>query len=69
MSRTSWEDTCSLCNRSRFWPSKSRYFVCAICHPDPLQALAILARRGRPGVIRRAQRWAQVTTDGETLRP
>jgi hypothetical protein len=49
-----------LCNRSRWWPSKSGYFVCYVCHPCPLQALTILARGASVGAIRRAEAWAQV---------
>jgi hypothetical protein len=51
-----WQDTCSLCGRSRFWPSKSGYFVCAICHPDALGALEILGRRV-PGGVKTVQSW------------
>jgi hypothetical protein len=64
-----WADTCGLCDGTRFWPSKSGYKVCFTCHPDPLQALIILARRASVGAIRRAERWAQVEADGGALRP
>jgi hypothetical protein len=57
MSLVHWTDTCSLCNQSRFWPSRSGYKVCYVCNPNPLQALIILARRGSVGAIRRAQGW------------
>jgi hypothetical protein len=59
MSVQHWDDMCSLCNRSRFWPSRSGYFVCAICTPDPLAALAILARRSGVAAVARAQTWAE----------
>ena len=61
MSLVSWADTCSLCDGTRFWPSKSGYLVCYTCHPDPLAALVILARRGSVGAIRRAEGWVQDT--------
>jgi hypothetical protein len=56
MPYSSWQDTCALCGESRFWPSRSGYFVCAICTPDPIKALLILARR-RPGLVQEVQRW------------
>jgi hypothetical protein len=33
------------------------YKVCARCAADPCQALEILARRGRPGLVREVQSW------------
>ena len=57
MSFTTWADTCSLCQQSRWWPSRSGYLVCYTCHPDPLAALVVLARRGSVGAIRRAEEW------------
>ena len=66
MAMTSWADTCSLCKRSRFWPSRSGYFVCAVCCPDALQALIILARRGPPGAIKRAQGWVDAHASAST---
>jgi hypothetical protein len=67
MSLTTWADTCSLCDGTRFWLSKSGYLVCYTCHLDPLSALIILARRGHVGMIRRAERWAQVEADKGAL--
>jgi hypothetical protein len=54
--RGHWDTICSLCQGSRFWPSKSGYFVCAICHPDVLQALEVLARR-KIGGVQLVQSW------------
>jgi hypothetical protein len=54
-----FDDVCGVCESSRWWVSKHHYLVCAICTPDPLQALVILARRGSVGAIRRAESWAQ----------
>jgi hypothetical protein len=65
MTLGNWEDTCSLCNRSRFWPSKSGYFVCAICTPDPLDALETLGRRV-PGGVRVVQAWRQQALVGSS---
>jgi hypothetical protein len=59
MSLASWVDTCSRCQQSRFWPSRSGYLVCFTCNPDPLQALTVLARRGSIGAIKRAEGWAE----------
>jgi hypothetical protein len=61
MSLTTWEDTCSLCQQSRWWLSRVHdYKVCWWCsNGDPLAALVILARRGSPGAIKRAQSWAE----------
>jgi hypothetical protein len=55
-----WPDTCGVCLGTRWWPSRSGYFVCAICTPDPLAALAILARRSGSAAVRRAASWADV---------
>jgi hypothetical protein len=63
MSLGSWQDTCSLCNRSRFWPSRSGYFVCAICTPDVMEALAVLARR-KIGAVQQVRQWlAEASVD------
>jgi hypothetical protein len=71
MSHATWIDTCSLCGQSRWWPSQvSDYKVCWWCsNGDPMAALVILARRGHVGMIRRAEQWARVGTDGGALQP
>jgi hypothetical protein len=54
----SWEDTCGVCgNDLLWWRSRSGYRVCMVCARDPLEALEVLARRGRPGAIRMVQGW------------
>jgi hypothetical protein len=58
MSFTTWVDTCSLCDGTRFWPSRFNYKVCMTCCPDPLEALIILARRSGATAVKRAERWA-----------
>jgi hypothetical protein len=59
-----WEETCGRCgNTSRWWPSRSGYKVCRLCHPDPLMALEILARRGTPGLVQCVQRWWRAPKD------
>ena len=52
----SWMDTCSRCQGTRFWPSRSGYRVCMTCCHDPFDALEILARRV-PGGVARVQGW------------
>jgi hypothetical protein len=66
MSFTTWTDTCSRCDGTRFWPSKSGYLVCYTCHPNALDALIVLARRGSVGAIRRAEGWAQAMSSAST---
>jgi hypothetical protein len=54
----SWDDTCSRCgNDLLWWRSKSGVRVCMRCYDDPLGALEILARYGRPGLVREVQSW------------
>lgn len=59
MSQVNWAETCSVCNNStRWWHSKFRdYLVCAICNPDVLKALEVLARYGKPGLVKQVQSW------------
>jgi hypothetical protein len=53
-----WDDTCSVCgNQLMWWRSRSGYRVCMPCNPDPLAALEILARRGKPGLVQQVQAW------------
>jgi hypothetical protein len=53
-----FDDTCGVCGNQLFWwRSRSGYRVCMTCHPDPLAALEILARRGRPGMVQQVQAW------------
>jgi hypothetical protein len=56
----SWIDTCSVCDGTRFWTSKTGYQVCWWCRQkDPLVALVILARRQSAGAVKRAESWLQ----------
>jgi hypothetical protein len=47
---------CVCGNTSRWWHGRSEYLVCAMCFPDPCDALEVLARR-LPGGVQRVQRW------------
>jgi hypothetical protein len=59
-------DTCGVCGNQLFWwRSRSGYRVCMACHPDPLAALEILARRGQPGMVQRVQAWTHDMPAGE----
>jgi hypothetical protein len=51
------DETCHCGNRLLWWRSRSGYRVCMTCCPDPLRALEILARRGRPGLVQQVQSW------------
>jgi hypothetical protein len=51
-----WDEVCGVCGGRRWWKSRSNYQVCAICHPDVLDALEQLARR-RPGLVEQVKRW------------
>jgi hypothetical protein len=51
-------DTCSVCGNSLFWwRSRTGYRVCMRCGRDPFEALEVLARRGRPGLVKQVQGW------------
>jgi hypothetical protein len=55
-----WDETCGVCgndNPALWWRSRSGYQVCAICAVTPFDALIILARRGRPGLVKIVQAW------------
>jgi hypothetical protein len=53
----SWAETCSRCQGTRFWPSRSGYLVCWWCaEGDPLTALLVLARR-QPGCVAQVESW------------
>ena len=53
----SWVETCHCGNDVLWWRSKTGYQVCMRCTPDVFQALEVLARRGRPGLVREVQSW------------
>jgi hypothetical protein len=54
----SWDDVCGVCGNDQFWwTSKSGYKVCMRCCPDPYSALEVLARRGKPGLVKVVQGW------------
>jgi hypothetical protein len=54
-----WDDTCGVCgNTSFWWTSKVRGFkVCMRCVADPIDALVILARYGKPGLVAEVLAW------------
>jgi hypothetical protein len=58
-----FDETCGLCGNQLFWwRSRSGYQVCMTCHPDPLAALEILARRGKPGLVQHVQAWTRASS-------
>lgn len=58
MIQSLYEEICSRCgNALLWWRSRSSYRVCMVCARDPLEALEVLARRGRPGAITQVQGW------------
>ena len=71
MSLVSWTDTCGICLQSRWWPSRVHdYKVCWWCSEgDPMKAIIILARRGSPGAIKRAQGWVDMHASSSTNLP
>jgi hypothetical protein len=53
---TTWDNACSCCGHDvLWWRSRSGDQVCVRCAADPLAALEILARRGRPGLVKEVQ--------------
>jgi hypothetical protein len=57
---TTWQDSCSRCRQSRWWPSRVYDLeVCWWCSGgNPMTALTTLARHGGPDAVQAAQRWA-----------
>jgi hypothetical protein len=53
----SWAETCHCGNNLFWWRSKTGYLVCMRCAPHPYTALEVLARRGKPGLVRVVQSW------------
>jgi hypothetical protein len=52
-----WDDACSRCgNALLWWRSRTGYRVCMTCTPDPLEALAVLARRAGSDAVQQVQR-------------
>jgi hypothetical protein len=69
-----WEDVCGICdndNAALWWRSRLGYKVCRRCAATPLDALELLARRGRPGLVSEVQAWGlqgpMLTIDGRDL--
>ena len=56
---------CGVCGRQRWHRSRVRdsrgevLLVCQLCHPDPVDALEVLARREGPAMVARVQGWRE----------
>jgi hypothetical protein len=77
MSITTWQDTCSRCGQSRWWPSRLYNLKVGwwSSEGNPLLGLIVLAQRAGEAAVRRAEAWtadptANISTSSkETSRP